>query len=200
MSLTKIAVLASGNGSNFEAIVLKSRSGDLSAEVVGLIVNREQCGAIIRAERLGVASTTIVRAQFSTIQEWNEAIKKQLIEWQASWVVLAGFTGLIGAAILNEFPNRVVNSHPSLLPKFGGQGMFGDNVHAAVVSAREVETGITVHLLNERFDEGPVVAQKKIPVMPNDTPSTLAERVKQVEKKFYPAVLQDLLTGRIKSR
>jgi len=153
-----------------------------------------------RAERLKVPSATLARAQFSSPEEWNIAIRDQLKKWQAEWIILAGYTGLIGATILAAFPNRVVNSHPSLLPKFGGKGMYGDKVHAAVLQAKELETGITVHLLNERFDEGPIVAQTKVAIEANDTAESLAERVKSRERLFYPTVLQDLLTGRIKTR
>lgn len=200
MTKTKVAVLASGDGSNFEALVIASRAEFLSAEIVGLVVNRDDCGALTRAERLKIPSKIIKRGQFSTIEDWNEAMLQQLRMWQVNWVALAGFTGLIGPAILAEFPNRVVNSHPSLLPKFGGKGMYGAFVHTAVLAAREVETGITIHLLNERFDEGPIIAQKKIPIDPTDTAQSLAEKVKKAERKFYPVVLQELLTGRIKSR
>jgi len=197
---TKVAVLASGDGSNFEALVNATRAGSLHAEIVGLITNRAGVGVLSRAERLKVPSATLARAQFSSPEEWNIAIRDQLKKWQAEWIILAGYTGLIGATILAAFPNRVVNSHPSLLPKFGGKGMYGDKVHAAVLQAKELETGITVHLLNERFDEGPIVAQTKVAIEANDTAESLAERVKSRERLFYPTVLQDLLTGRIKTR
>lgn len=195
-----MAVLASGDGSNFEALVAATKAGTLHAEIVGLLTNREACGAIERAKRLNVPHVSFVRARFKSGVAWNEAMHAQLKNWQADWVILAGFTGLIGASILAEFPQRVVNSHPSLLPKFGGKGMFGHHVHAAVLAAKERETGVTIHLLNERFDEGPILAQAKVLVDPSDTPETLAEKVKTTERVFYPTVLQELLTGRIKSR
>lgn len=200
MMKAKVAVLASGDGSNFEAIVNATRADRLGAEIVGLLTNRLDCGALLRAERLKIPSAKIVRAGFSSPEEWNQAILTQLQNWQAEWIVLAGYTGLIGPSILAAYPNRVVNSHPSLLPKFGGKGMYGNKVHAAVLDAKELETGITVHLLNERFDEGPVVAQTRVKIESNDTMETLAERVKACERNFYPTVLQDLLTGRIKTR
>lgn len=200
MTKTKMAVMASGDGSNFEAIVTAANSSRLDAEIVGLLVNREGCGALARADRLKIPSSVFSRIAYPSADAWNEAMKQQLLRWQAEWVVLAGFTGLIGSSILAEFHNRVVNSHPSLLPKFGGKGMYGSKVHAAVVAAGETETGVTIHLLNERFDEGPVVAQIKVPVQKSDSAETLAERVKTTERVFYPQVLQELLTGRIKSR
>jgi phosphoribosylglycinamide formyltransferase-1 len=200
MGNAKLAVLASGEGSNFEALVEAARAGRLNAEIVGLLTNRESCGAITRAQRLKVPAKAILRSQFSSVEDWDAAIRDQLQKWKVDWVALAGFTGLIGPKVLQGFPDRVVNSHPSLLPKFGGKGMYGDKVHSAVLMAGEVETGITVHLLNEKFDEGPVVAQMRVQVQAGDTVGALAERVKIAERQFYPRVLQDLLTGRIKSR
>lgn len=200
MVKSKVAVLASGDGSNFEALVNATREGSLHADIVGLLTNRPGCGALARAERLKIPSAAIARAQFAHLEDWNLAIRDQLQKWQAEWIVLAGFTGLIGASILAAFPDKVVNSHPSLLPKFGGKGMYGNKVHAAVLEAKEAETGITVHLLNERFDEGPIVAQTTVIIEAGDTAESLAERVKTRERMFYPSVLQDLLTGRIKTR
>ena len=194
----KIAVLASGNGSNFEAIVEAANEGHLTAKVVGLICNRPGAPVLERAARLGIPSSLIESKNFSGPGEWNAAMAGQLSSWEAQWVALAGFTGLIGTEILHRFPDRIVNSHPSLLPKYGGKGMYGARVHQAVLAAGESETGISIHLLNERFDEGPVVAQMRVPVQRGDTPETLATRVQAAERKFYPQVLQDLVTGRIK--
>lgn len=195
----RLAVLVSGEGTNFQAIAEAARSGRLSAEVVGLIANRKTAGGLERARRLSIPSALLERAAFPSISAWNAAMTEQLKSWRADWVVLAGFTGLVGKEILDAFPNRIVNSHPALLPKFGGKGMYGDHVHRAVVTAKETVSGISIHLVNERFDEGPVLAQKQVPVLPNDTAESLAERIKNEERKFFPAVLEDLLTGRIKT-
>jgi phosphoribosylglycinamide formyltransferase 1 len=196
----RVAVMASGNGSNFQAITEASKTNRLSAEIVGLICNKKSALALERAQALGVPSVVILRSQFLNLEAWNLAMSEQLEKWRADWVVLAGFTGLVGRHLLEKFPNRFINSHPSLLPKFGGKGMYGDHVHRAVVAAKETTSGISVHLLNEHFDEGPVLAQKPVPVLPGDTAETLAERIKTEERKFFPQVLEDLLTGRIKSR
>lgn len=196
----KIVILASGEGSNFESIVQASQKGDLSAEVAGLISSREGVRALERAKRLGVPAEVISAKDYASSDLWNQALLARLKKWECDWVVLAGFTGLIGPSLLAMFPSRIVNSHPSLLPKFGGKGMYGIKVHESVLRAREKESGVTVHLLNERFDEGPIMAQKRIPVLPGDTPQTLSERLKAEERLFYPAVLEDLLTGRIKTR
>lgn len=196
----KIVVLASGEGSNFEAIVEAAKRGQLDAEVVGLLTNRSGAKVMERARRLGIPCAAIAPAEYSTAAGWNQALLRYISGWQPEWIVLAGFTGLIGPALLAAFPSRVVNSHPSLLPKFGGKGMYGMRVHEAVLRAKETETGVTVHLLNEHFDEGPIIAQERIPIDSGDTPQSLADRLKAEERKFYPRVLQDLLTGRIKTR
>ena len=196
----RIVILASGDGSNFQALTEATRTHQLSAEVVGLITNKEGVRALERAKALNVPAQVFVRRQFPSSDAWNAAMAQQLREWNADWIVLAGFTGLIGSALLASFPNRFVNSHPSLLPKFGGKGMYGNHVHRAVVEAKESVSGISVHLLNEKFDEGPILQQKIVPVLAGDTAETLAERIKTEERKFFPRVLEDLLTGRIKTR
>lgn len=198
--MKKIAILASGDGSNFESIVAATRTGMLQSEVVGLISNRPTAKVLERAARLKITSQVLPVKNYASLEAWDVSMVGVLKKWQTDWVVLAGFTGLIGSEVLSAYPSRIVNSHPSLLPKFGGKGMYGSRVHEAVLNAGEVESGITVHLLNERFDEGPIVAQKRVPVQPGDTVESLAERIKLEERKFYPAVLQELLTGRIKSR
>lgn len=189
--LPKIAVLASGDGSNFEAIVRATQVRSLSAVIVGLICNIPGAQVLKRAEKLGV-SFVILPAK------GDREIADQLSRWSVDWVALAGFTGLIGPLVLEKFSGRIVNSHPSLLPRYGGKGMYGHRVHAAVLAGCEKETGVSIHLVNERFDEGRVLAQMRVPVMANDTQETLASRVQQVEHQFYPQVLQELVTGRIK--
>jgi phosphoribosylglycinamide formyltransferase-1 len=195
----RIVVCASGEGSNFEALVEAARSGRLAAEIVGLVTNRREIGAIRRAERLGVPVAVLAPKTFATPAEWDKAMAEQLGLWSADWVVLAGFLALVGPEVLRRFPRRVVNSHPALLPKFGGPGMYGDRVHAAVVAAGERESGVTIHVIDEIYDHGPILAQTKVEVLPDDTPERLAARVKSREVSFYPKVLNDLLTGRITS-
>lgn len=193
----KLVVCASGDGSNFEAIVKATRDGALQAEVTGLIVNRGKIGVLDRAERLNVPRAILSPKDFPTRAEWDAAMAKRLQDWSADWVVLAGYLALIGPAVLAAFPGRIVNSHPALLPKFGGEGMYGDRVHEAVLQAGEPETGITIHTIDDVYDRGLILAQERVPVLPGDTPATLAARVKSRETAFYPKVLNDLITGRI---
>jgi phosphoribosylglycinamide formyltransferase-1 len=193
----RLAVLASGEGTNFEAIVTASREGRLQAEVTGLIANRGKIGALGRADRLDIPRKIISPKDFAKRSEWNRALIKQLETWKADWVVLAGFLVLIGPTMLKRFPHRIINSHPALLPKFGGEGMYGDNVHEAVLKSGESETGVTIHTIDGEYDRGKVLAQERVKVVEGDTISSLSERVKAVEVSLYPRVLNDLVTGRI---
>ncbi len=196
----KIAICASGEGSNFAALVEASRRGELPAEIVGLIVNRPKIGAIGRAQRLGIPFKVISPKDFSSRADWDQSMALQLKRWKADWIVLAGFLALVGPEVLRAFAGHVVNSHPSLLPKYGGPGMYGDNVHAAVLSAKESETGVTVHLIDAKFDQGTVLAQGKVAIRPGDTLEQLAQRVKDFENEFYPRVVADLVAGRLTSK
>lgn len=193
----KIVVCASGEGTNFEAIVMACRSKELKAEVVGLVASRQNIGAIGRANLLRVPHQTLNPRDYAARSDWDLAMARQFEAWSADWIVLAGFLALIGPEVLKRYPQRVVNSHPSLLPKFGGAGMYGDRVHAAVLAAGDSETGITIHTIDGEYDRGKILAQDKIQVRPGDTADTLASRVKAHEVSFYPKVLNDLVTGRI---
>ncbi len=195
LNLIKVVVCASGDGSNFQALVEASRRHELGAEVVGLICNREKIGAIGRAQKLNIPYKVIEPSAFKNRADWDEAMVNQLQNWHANWVVLAGFLLLIGPAILNQFPGHVVNSHPALLPKFGGKGMYGDNVHAAVLAAQEQETGITIHYVDAKYDEGHVIAQKRISISPGESVDELSRRLRLIENQFYPAELAKLFTA-----
>lgn len=192
---TKIAVLASGDGSNFEALVAASREGRLPAEIVGLMANRHEIPALDRAGRLGIPSVVLRSADFPSREAWDGAMAEQLKVWNADWVALAGFLALVGPQVLAAFPNRLINSHPALLPKFGGAGMYGLRVHKAVLAAGEKETGVTFHLVDEVYDHGRVLRQEKIPVLANDTPESLAARLKARENQIFPQVLSELIAG-----
>ncbi len=194
---SKISVLASGEGSNFQAIVEASRQGVLAAEICGLITNRPTAAALKRAEALGIPSVALSPKSFSQREDWDAQVLKTLQNWGTEWVVLAGFLTLIGPRVLKAFPNRVVNIHPALLPNFGGEGMYGLRVHEAVVAAKVKETGITVHLVSEEYDRGRTLAQFKIPVTAGEAATALAARVRELEHRYYPRVLNDLVQGRI---
>lgn len=183
-----IAIFASGNGTNAENII-KYFSGNKDIKVKIVMANKTDAFVLERAHRLGIPTLYINREQ------WADAthILTLLHEQQIDFIVLAGFLARIPDALLHAYPNRIVNIHPSLLPKFGGKGMYGNKVHEAVVTAGETESGITIHYLNEHYDEGQIIAQYRCPVLPNDTPQDVATRVHALEYEYYPKVIEQLL-------
>ena len=185
-----IAIFASGNGTNAENII-KYFSGNKDIKVKIVMANKTDAFVLERAHRLGIPTLYINREQ------WADAthILTLLHEQQIDFIVLAGFLARIPDALLHAYPNRIVNIHPSLLPKFGGKGMYGNKVHEAVVTAGETESGITIHYLNEHYDEGQIIAQYRCPVMPDDTPQDVATRVHALEYEYYPKVIEQLLTA-----
>lgn len=195
MSEVRIAVLASGDGSNFEALVEATRTGALQAKIAGLITNRK-APALDRAQRLGIPNRCLTPKHYKNREEWDRAMLQTLQEWRVDWVVLAGFLTLIGPSVLRSYVRRMVNVHPALLPKFGGPGMYGLRVHAAVLANGERESGLTIHWVSEEYDQGEVIAQVRAPVLPNDTADSLAERIKSLEHVHYPRVLNDLIHRR----
>lgn len=192
---TRIVVLASGLGSGFENLVQACRSGHLPGEVVGLISDRSGVGVLARAERLGVPSKVMSPKDFSDRDQWNRVLIEQLKSWRVDWVALIGFLSLLGPSVVAAFPGRVVNSHPSLLPKFGGKGMYGARVHQAVLAAKEKESGVTIHLVDEKFDHGRILAQERTLLGPEETEESLQERLKQIEQDLYVRVLRGLILG-----
>lgn len=182
-----IAILASGNGTNAENIIRYFQKSE-TAEVRLVLSNRRQAYVMRRAQDLQV------RCGCFSKEEWEdgEAVLCLLRECGIDFLVLAGFLSKIPAAILQAYPDKIVNIHPSLLPKYGGKGMYGDRVHQAVVDAGESESGITIHYINEHYDEGAVIAQYRCPVLPSDTPQDLAARVHELEYRYYPEVIERL--------
>lgn len=183
-----IAIFASGNGTNAENII-KYFSGNKDIKVKIVMANKADAFVLERAHRLGIPTL------YKNREQWADAthILTLLHEQQIDFIVLAGFLARIPDALLHAYPNRIVNIHPSLLPKFGGKGMYGNKVHEAVVTAGETESGITIHYLNEHYDEGQIIAQYRCPVLPNDTPQDVATRVHALEYEYYPKVIEQLL-------
>lgn len=186
--MKNIAILASGSGTNAENIVHYFRQRGTAA-VSLILTNRRQALVRERAERLQVPCFWLPK------EDWEDGgpVLEKLHAHQVDFVVLAGFLARVPDNVLHAFPERMVNIHPSLLPKFGGKGMYGDRVHQAVLEAGEQESGITIHYTNERYDEGAVICQQRCPVLSGDTPDTLAARVHQLEYTYYPRVIEQLL-------
>ena len=185
--MKRIAILASGSGSNAENII-KYFSENNEVEVPFVISNRKEVYVHERCKYLGVPSYVMPKADFE-----NGVVTKFLLDNKIDLVVLAGFLLRIPDDMLAAYPNKVINIHPSLLPKYGGKGMYGDNVHKAVVENKETESGITIHFLNDRFDEGEHVAQYKCEVLATDTPEDVAAKVHALEYEWYPKVIENIL-------
>ena len=191
---TRIAVFCSGNGSNFKALFYATRNKQLAAEIVLCLSNRAQCGAMEFAEQNGIATLHISEKQFASFDEFAATMVERLKEHQIDIILLAGYMRKVPDAVVAAFPDRMLNIHPALLPKFGGEGMYGILVHTAVLEAGETETGATVHFVNEEYDKGEILLQRTVPVLPDDTPETLAARVLACEHTLYPDALEKLLT------
>ena len=182
----RLAFFCSGAGTTFEYIVKKSLFNP-----VCLISNNKNSLALEKAQSLGVPSFIFNLKDYSSFELWDEDIKKCLEKLNIDLVVLAGFLAPIGQKVLKSF--SVINSHPSLLPQYGGKGMYGIHVYKAVCAAQEKWTGITIHYVNEEYDEGAIIAQKKIEVLPKENAEDLQNRVKEIEKPFYFEVIQQVL-------
>lgn len=185
-----IAILASGSGTNAENIIRYFREKD-SATVRLVLTNRQNAFVLERARGLEVPCFYFPKGEW----ESGEAVLSLLKEYNIDFIVLAGFLARVPDNILHAYPNKMINIHPSLLPKFGGKGMYGDRVHEAVIAAGEKESGITIHYTNEHYDEGAVICQKKCPVLPGDTPEDLAQRIHVLEYEYYPKVIEGLISG-----
>lgn len=185
-----IAVFASGSGTNAENIIRYFSEND-SARVQLVLSNKQDAFVLERAHALGVPCEVFLKP------EWDspEKILAILRRYEIDFIVLAGFLLRVPDAILHAYPNKIINIHPALLPKFGGKGMYGDRVHEAVVAAGEQETGITIHYINEHYDEGDIVFQATCPVLPEDTPSDVAKKVHALEYKHFPVVIERLITA-----
>jgi phosphoribosylglycinamide formyltransferase-1 len=187
--MISIAILASGSGTNAEKIMDRFRDSSL-ARVVLLATDNPAAGALERARRRGVPVAVFSRAEFAEGSAPLAALRAAGVDY----LVLAGFLRLIPLNIIEAFPGRIVNIHPALLPAYGGRGMYGDHVHRAVIAAGEKESGITIHRVNERYDEGSIIAQFRCPVNPGDTPDGLAARIHELEHRHFPEVIeQDIL-------
>jgi len=184
----KIAIFASGSGTNAQKFFEKFEHHPL-AEINMLLTNNPKAGAIVRAESFGIPVEVFDKHTFTK----TDHIVQLLQDMGTDFIVLAGFMWLVPDNLVKAFPNRMVNIHPALLPKYGGKGMYGMHVHKAVVEAEEKETGITIHYVNERYDEGQIIFQTSCEVEPEDTPEDVAEKVHALEYLYYPKVVEDLI-------
>lgn len=187
MTKKRLAIFASGSGSNAEKIA-EYFANRTDIEISLILSNNPQAGVIARARRLHIPVVLFDRKTFYETHRIIEILQNEHIDL----VVLAGFMMLIPEAMVRAFPNKIVNIHPALLPKYGGKGMYGHFVHEAVVAAKESESGITIHFVNERYDEGGIIFQATCEVTPTDTPEEVARKVQVLEHQHYPEVIERL--------
>lgn len=194
----RLAVFASGGGSNLQSILDATESGALRAEVALVVTDRPAIGALDRAERRGIPTFVLAPADCADVKAFGQALLDALEAHDVTFVALAGYLKMIPPAVVRAYRHRIVNIHPSLLPAFGGPGMYGRRVHAAALEHGVRWSGATVHLVDEDYDTGPIVLQQPVPVEPGDTPETLAARVLAVEHRLYPEALALFADGRVR--
>jgi phosphoribosylglycinamide formyltransferase 1 len=192
-----IGFLASHGGSNMQAIIDACKSGKLQATPAVVISNNSDSGAMARAKTEGVPCYYLSGKTHPGPGALDEAILGAFLRHAVDIVVLAGYMKKLGPKTLSHFRGRIVNVHPALLPKFGGEGMYGIHVHEAVIAAGEKESGVTIHFVDEQYDTGKILAQTRVPVKPDDTPEKLAARVLEQEHILYAETLQRIVTGEI---
>ena len=197
MCATKIGVLASHNGTVLQALIDACQRGSLTATLSVVISNNSQSGAAQRAQQHAIPFAHLSGRTHATPEVLDHAICQTLVQHDVELVVLAGYMKQLGPYTLGHFRGRVLNTHPALLPRFGGPGMYGMRVHEAVLAAGASVTGVSVHIVEAAYDTGPVVAQCEVPVLPGDTVTILAERVQERERAFLVDVLQAIVEGHL---
>lgn len=188
----RLGVLISGSGTNLQAIIDASVAGALDADVVVVISSHHAARGLERAAKHGIDGVFIDRAEFDNAREYNNRIKSELLAHEVDLVVMAGYMRLLGKEVLEAYPNRVLNIHPALLPSFAGANGIGDAFTYGVKV-----TGVTVHLANEVFDEGPIIMQEAVRIEEDDTLETLEAKIHSIEHRIYPAAIQLIADGRV---
>ena len=189
MSKHKIAILVSGTGTNAINIIEYFEKNSV-ADVVLVISNKTDALAVEKAQNKGVKTVVFNNESFKK----NGAVLDYLMSQSIDFIVLAGFLMKIPNDIIHAYPNKIVNLHPSLLPKYGGKGMYGKHVHRAVIEAQESESGISIHFVNEEYDEGAIIFQAKVSVEKGDSVEVLAQKIQQLEHRFFPKVIEQVIS------
>ena len=183
----RLAFLCSGEGTTFEYLTLKTQFTS-----VCMITDNPKARAIEKAKKLSIPFAIINPKEYDSYSLWDQSLMNSLKPYNPHLIILAGFLKKIGPCVLSLFKNQILNSHPSLLPQFGGKGMYGTYVHKAVLQSRVKETGATIHLVNEDYDKGKILAQQKISVLETDTPKSIEEKVKKIEKSLYTFAIEQV--------
>jgi len=193
----RICVFASGRGSNLQAILDGVEEGRLNCEIVFVMSNNSSSGALEIARKKNIPAYHLSERVFHK-NNFEESLIDLLEKHKPDLIVLAGYMKLVPISVIRRFENRIINIHPALLPKFGGKGMYGMNVHNAVFQAGEKVSGVTIHIVNENYDEGKIIYQEKIDISDCKSPEEIAEKVLKLEHKVYPEVIQKIIEGKIK--
>jgi formyltetrahydrofolate-dependent phosphoribosylglycinamide formyltransferase len=189
--MLNVAVLGSGRGSNFKAVLDAMTDGKIPGARTAVVLSNNSTAGILEIARAHVIPAVhLSQKQFASEEEFADALLTLLRSHDIGLVVLAGYMKRLPARVVAAYRHRIINIHPALLPEFGGQGMYGIHVHEAVLTAHRAVSGATVHLVDEEYDHGAIVAQEQVPVLPDDTPASLAERVLQVEHRILPLAIQ----------
>jgi phosphoribosylglycinamide formyltransferase 1 len=191
----RLAVLISGGGTTLMNLLEKNRAGQLDAEFPIVIASKEDCRGVERARNAGLTCESVVRTEFNTIETFSERIFDLCRKAEVDMVILGGFLSLVQVPV--DFENKVINIHPSLIPAFCGKGFHGRHVHEAVLARGAKVSGCTVHFANNEYDAGPIILQKVVPVMDDDTPDTLQKRVFEAECEAFPEAVRLLTSGRL---
>lgn len=181
-----------------QSVIDKLHNRSCGIQIRGVIINNAKAGARERAKKCGIPVQVLSPSSFRNAEAYEESLLQTLQNWQPDLIVLAGYLLKIPVSVIQTYSKKIINIHPSLLPKFGGQGFYGIKVHEAVLGAREIKTGCSVHIVTEEYDQGRVLAQRTVPVRESDTPETLAERVLKQEHELLPEVILDYFSSQDK--
>ncbi len=191
MSSKRLTVFASGSGSNFKVLHQAALNGEIPASITALVSDKPDCGAVTYARSHGITIYLLTSMEMTA----SASRLKEILKHEApDLIILAGYLRKIPDHIVDIYPDRIINIHPSLLPKYGGKGWYGHHVHRAVIENNENESGCTVHYVNKVFDEGPIIAQERVTVNDDDTPESLAKKIQKKEHSLYPKVVRMLLS------
>ncbi len=193
----KIGVLASTKGTDLQAIIDEINNDKMPGIEIAVVLSNKKDSYALERARLQELKALFVDPQGKTREQYDMELAKILKEHHVDLVVLIGYMRILTPIFVNQFPRRIINVHPALMPKFSGKGFFGSNVHEEVLKAGEQETGCTIHFIDKKVDNGPIIIQGKVAVEPNDTALTLKEKVQSIEKKLYPEVIRRFSRGEI---
>jgi phosphoribosylglycinamide formyltransferase-1 len=194
----KLGVLASHEGTTLQRLLDAFASGRIPGRIAVVLSNNRDSGALVRARAAGVSAVHLSSRTHEDPATLDAAIRDALVAAEVDIVFLAGYMKQLGPSVLHTFEGRILNTHPALLPRFGGRGMYGDRVFAAVLEAGEPETGVSIHLVHPEYDTGPIVRQCKVPVLPGDSVEDLKARVRTCEKEFIVETLAGIASGEIR--